>query len=693
MTPGILGLGALLTLAFASAAPASNERVFALDGVWRFKLDPNDTGVRAGWHRRGHDRSDWREARVPHTWQVEPGYEDYQGVAWYARGVEPEPGWADGAVHLEFDAVNRDAQVWLNGVKLGEHLGSGYTPFSFALDEKWDFSRANEIVVRVDNRFSTNALPYHSSFDWPIDGGIIRSARLRVMPRPHIRRVFVQAEPSADFLSARLDARIELGGATHGLASLTVEAVVFDPDGQVAIRTRARTAAGERDARQARLRGTIQRPALWHFDQPRLYRLAAWLIKDGAVLHQRETTFGIRKVEVRPGHFLLNGEPMRLMGVEWMPGSDPRHGLAEDPRLVRAVLADLKRLNCVLTRFHWQQDASVFEFCDREGILVQEEVPAWGNHRLDSAEMPALQERHLREMIQAHFNHPSIFAWGLCNEIKGLSPAGHAFVQRGRDVARALDPFRLLTYASNTLHYRPDRDAAGLLDFIAWNEYFETWYPGGLTNVPLKLNAIQQAYPDHGLVISEYGLCECRETHPVGDARRIELLRAHTDAYRQHPAVAGAIFFSYNDYRTHLGDKGQGAFRQRVHGVVDLLGRRKASWAALRREASPVRSLTIEPPVRDSHMIRGRVRIVTRSLADDLPAYTLRAYRLLWTASDRHDRPLGAGSRVLPDLPPGSSQWEEVAWPASDEPARIRVEVFRPTGYSVIDEEWAVEPP
>jgi beta-glucuronidase len=683
--------GLFLAAVLAPATLAANEEVFPLHGAWRFSLDPEDVGLREKWFAPERTRGAWREVLVPHTWQVEPASENFLGVAWYARAVEPEPTWTERTVHLEFDAVNRDAQVWLNGAKVGEHVGSGYTPFSFALDGKWNAARTNELIVRVDNRFSTNALPYSNSFDWPVDGGIIRAVRLRVAPRTHLRRVIVQTEPSADFSVAAFDARIEVETSSGDTRGLTVDAVAFDPEGRVALGSSATPTTGATGEVEARLRGTISRPMLWHFDQPRRYRLVCRLTKDGAVVHQREVAFGIRKVEVRPGFFLLNGEPMRLMGVEWMPGSDPRHGLAEDPRLAQEVLADMKRLNCVLTRFHWQQDESVFEFCDREGILVQEEVPAWGNFKLDGPELPALQERHLREMILAHANHPSIFAWGLCNEIKGLSPAGRAFVQRGQEIARALDPLRLLTYASNTLHYRPERDAARLLDFIEWNEYFETWYPGELTNLPPKLNAIQQAYPDKGVVISEYGLCECHERHPTGDEHRVELLRSHTAAYRQNPAVAGAIFFSYNDYRTHMGDKGQGAFQQRIHGVVDLLGRRKPSWEALRREASPIRSLTVEPPVNDGNLTRARVRLVTRALADDLPAYTLRGYRLVWTAHDRQDHPLGTGSRVLPDLVPGSVESQEVIWPAFDELRCIRVQVFRPTGYPVIDAEWLAE--
>src|SRR5882762_9885894 len=94
-------------------------------------------------------------------------------------------------------------------------------------------------------------------------------------------------------------------------------------------------------------------------------------------------------------------------------------------------------------------------------------------------------------------------------------------------------------------------------------------------------------FPDKPVVISEYGYCACTEDRPEGDGQRIEILRSHAAAIRSKDFVAGAIFFCYNDYRTHAGDRGLGALKQRVHGVVDLYGEPKASYEVLRRESSP----------------------------------------------------------------------------------------------------------
>lgn len=676
-----------ISAALTSLQASSRDEAYSLAGSWQFQFDPKDAGQKNQWYLPNTERSGWRQVAVPHTWQVEPGNEDYMGIAWYARAVPPEPGWQKKDLRLEFDAVYRDAQVWVNGQFLGEHLGSGYTPFGWPVNSLWNHGKTNLVVVRVDNRFSTLALPYTNSFDWPADGGLVRGVRIRIRPTSHIQQVLVDAKPDANGQVAGVHARLVLNAPTRSASDLKLTARLYHPSGGLAGVAEGKMAARSVTKLECRVEFQVDRPELWHFDYPRLYRLVSSLTRGREVVHETETLFGIRSLEVKEGRFVLNGEPMRLMGVEWMPASDPRYGLAEDPYLMREILTDMKRLNCVLTRFHWQQDEAVFDFCDREGMLVQEEVPSWGGDTM-KGKLEDIQERHLVEMILPHYNHPSIYAWGLCNEIGGQSQAAHAFVQRGRRLARALDPHRPLVYASNSLQSNPEKDASQYLDFIEWNDYYQSWYGGTLEDMTANLKRIQEAFPGKGIVISEYGLCECNPKNPVGDARRIEILREHTARYRQSPAVAGAIFFSYNDYRTHMGDKGQGAFQQRVHGVVDLLGRRKPSWEALRRESSPVRVLKITPPVIEQGTARARVELTTRSLENDFPSYTLRGYWLHYTAYNLEHQPIGTGKLLLPDLAPGAHFATDVTWPSFPDLARVMVEIFRPNGYSVLDADW-----
>jgi hypothetical protein len=132
-----------------------------------------------------------------------------------------------------------------------------------------------------------------------------------------------------------------------------------------------------------------------------------------------------------------------------------------------------------------------------------------------------------------------------------------------------------------------------------------------------------------------------------------------------------------------MGDKDRGAFRQRVHGVVDLLNQPKPSWQALREESSPIKSITITVKEPNSF----NIEVLTRSLENDLPAYTLRDYVLIWRAYNAQEQPIESGRKILVELKPGTSYTESVKV-SRGTVSQIKVEVFRPTGYSVLDAQW-----
>ena len=655
---------------------------------WSFGLDPEDHGERRGWFevmKAGPAPSTW--VAVPHTWQVLPDKADYQGVAWYRTGFEAPRHWAGRTVRIEFEAVYHSAKVWLNGKLLGEHLRRGYTAFSFDATAALRFDSPNSLVVKVDNSFAEGMLPRRDSFDWAQDGGITRPVSLLVTPNVYIEGLRIDAVPDLDAGRTPLTILAIVRNAGQTVAQLGFDFHVAEADtGLALIEGGADGARLEPGAiQEVKMTPTDEPMKLWHFDHPHLYRATVQVSQDHKPLHSTTQTFGSRKFEVRNAGFYLNGERVRLMGAERMAGSNPQYGMAEPEEWIRHDHEDLKELNCVFTRVHWPQDKRVLDYCDRNGILIQEEVPSWGPATFDgmaSEPSPEIMQNgleQLREMITRDCHHPAIIAWGLCNEVNGQNPPAQIFIRRMAEAARRLDPHRLLTYASNSLQQDPGADAAGGLDFIEWNEYYESWYGGNTASVRRNLEEIHRAFPDKPVVISEYGYCECTPDRLAGDARRIEILRDHTHICRDLDFVAGTIFFDYNDYRTHVGDKGHGPLKQRVHGVVDLYGNRKPSFDVLRQESSPVESLQLGPG-------EGLLN-ATLTTRKTLPAYTLEGYTLRWVVFGFDDLPMEQGSAPLPTLLPGQQAGMRIQFQEKN-PTRVRVDVMRPTGFSAFTAWW-----
>lgn len=148
----------------------------------------------------------------------------------------------------------------------------------------------------------------------------------------------------------------------------------------------------------------------------------------------------------------------------------------------------------------------------------------------------------------------------------------------------------------------------------------------------------------------------------------------HTEAFREFPEVAGAIYFDYNDYRTLIGDKGIGAFKQRVHGVVDLYANRKPSFDALRSQSSPIEQFKLNRSESGCTL-----SVETRKT---LPSYVLRGYRARWVVYGFDDLPMEGGFVELPDLHPGQQQGLSIQC-KTELRRKITVDILRPTGFSV----------
>ena len=122
--------------------------------------------------------------------------------------------------------------------------------------------------------------------------------------------------------------------------------------------------------------------------------------------------------------------------------------------------------------------------------------------------------------------------------------------------------------------------------------------------------------------------------------------------------------------------------KQRVHGVVDVYGARKPSWQALRAEASPVESMAVtgEPGQ------QGDLRVTVRTWAS-VPCYTLRGYTVRTVVYGDGAIPVERVEAALPVLEPGQEATVRIQFQEKT-PARVQVDLMRPTGFSAHTAEW-----
>ncbi|WP_157685508.1 glycoside hydrolase family 2 protein [Paenibacillus donghaensis] len=644
----------------------SGRQLVSMDEGWRFQPDAANLGEQGEWQAIGLPSP--VNVTVPHTWNVQEGLEDYRGAGWYEYTLSIPEEWQGCRIRIHFEAVYRDAVIWVNGHQSGSHFNSGYTAFEIDLTANIQCGVENRITVKVNNSNSDQALPLGNSFDWADDGGLIRPVKLIVTGQTAIKHIKVSPEvqfgQGDNKATGKLYAEVYLFEPS---AAATVEIGIFKDE--VSIWHDVRPLPPQTMTWQ--LSDVQLSPVdLWHFDHPHLYQLQLTLREEEQIEDHIAVNFGFREILVKGHELWLNREPVRLMGVEWMPGSNPVTGMAEKQEDLIAMLERLKEANCVFTRFHWQQGSELLDWCDRNGILVQEEIPHWQQPEEPDHNTFALALSQAKEMITDHSHHPCILAWGMGNELNGQSEITRRYMEQLKQEISELDSQRLINYVSNTIHFQPGTDATGAGDLLMWNDYIGTWH-GDLDEHEV-IRQIIADYPDKPIVVAEYGLCE--PVYEGGDIRRTEILLRKTEIYRQYPQFAALIFFSLNDYRTQMGEDGEGKLKQRVHGSLDIHNRVKPSFAALREISSPL--LLAEAPV----WREGELE-VTLKCRNDIPSYAVQDYYLIVSSADEM-----VVKQVIPEMQPGDILTMNITVSANPLLEQV-LTIYRPNGFSVLEQE------
>ena len=449
--PQVLGINKLpyhATLQLPSRQKDCQE-IVSLDGQWLFHWSKDPESRPVGFEREDYDVSRWDRISVPGNWQLQgfgrpiyvnmmyPFHRDRPRVTgepdkeWYAYDHRDPVGSYVTFVDvtremlgknliLHFGGVHSAFYVWVNGRRVGYSQNS-MSPAEFDVT---GFLRPgkNKLAVEV-YRWSDGS--YLECQDMWRLSGIFRSVELWVRPLVHIADYKVQAVPEADFSAAQVTADIALCN-TGGVEAKNLRAVL-KIDGKTVVGKLKRLPAG--DTMAVRLTYRIDRPRLWSAEKPNLYPFSVELVdRRGSVVEHFDYHLGVKRVECDGEVFKINGQPVKLRGVN-RHDHHPRTGRYVDDATYEQDLRLMKQANVNFLRTsHYPDREYLYELCDRWGMYVMDEANqeshGYGYANRVMGEDPDWERAHVDRaisLVERDKNHPSVIFWSLGNE-GGVGP-------------------------------------------------------------------------------------------------------------------------------------------------------------------------------------------------------------------------------------------------------------------------------
>jgi beta-glucuronidase len=542
--------GLIMAVLFASAGYSyaqeplitntGNRTSFNLNGVWKYVVDPYQTGYYD--YRRevrdqqtepskseslflGYQPQDPSERveynfeksdniLVPRDWnsQKEKLFY-YEGSVWYYKAFDYDLKANGNRQFIYFGAANYEADVYLNGKKLGKHIG-GFTPFNFEVTGKLN-PKGNFVIVKVDNTRGLEKVPTINT-DWWNYGGLTREVKIVDVAGTFIQDFYIQL---ADNDPKNIEVSVILNGAEKANQQVTIEI----PE----VNLKASCTSDSEGKATTTL--AVKNLKLWSPENPYLYEVK--LTHNNEVLTDK---IGFRTIQTQGKDILLNGKSVFLRGICIHEENGVRGGRAYSREDAQMLLGWAKELGCNFVRLaHYPHNENMTRVADEMGLMVWSEVPVYWTIQWKNPDTYANAHNQLTDMVTRDKNRASVIIWSMANETP-VSADRTEFLKSMIKTTRQMDPVRLVSAALER-HTKPgtantqviEDPLQDFVDIIAFNQYIG-WYDG----LPEKCKTAEfEIKFDKPVMVSEFGGDALQGNHGSKDARWTEEFQE--DLYRE----------------------------------------------------------------------------------------------------------------------------------------------------------------
>jgi beta-galactosidase len=431
---------------------------------------------------------------LPHTWYSNDNY--YRGMAKYSKKLLINDNWKN--VFIDVEAADQHAYVYVDNVLLTEHKG-GYSAFRCQIPEGiYKGKKELEVSIYVTNALDKTISPLVG--DFTIFGGLYRGVNILYTEHDSY---FDPCYYGTDGVIVRTSLNEDYGLVDIELHTKTkqedrLETIIKAADGTIIYSYVCEI----REHIQAQIKNHI----LWNGKKnPYLYTVITRLYSGDELVDEKITKTGFRHVEIDSNNGLfLNNEHIRINGVSKHQDVGEKYSavvnddILNDFSLIDEIGANSIRLS------HYQHSSFTYECADKKGYLIWAEIPmlkmTQDEELLDNA------REQLKELILQNIHHPSIYCWGIQNEIGMFRDAPYMYEEliKSKELVKSLDSQRLVS-AANLYTVKFKSKLNDTTDMIGYNVYFG-WYYGKMQDYSKYLDKFHEARPNLAIGMSEYGV-------------------------------------------------------------------------------------------------------------------------------------------------------------------------------------------